>query len=256
MRPKAHTGVWSLLFLAAFVPGVHLRRDGSSIRPASNSRLPPEALIRRPVLQPCEATPPTGTYTLNNPGGRTCIRATMGVEYVVIENKKTWYFNLDPNRVRTDGSCGEEAAVLALALPGKPASLQFTFRKEKNIFYVTNLTAHLSPQPVCQGCAHKNYSGSTVYEKLFSAADGQSFMCKSENLLLTSSELRIKLVSLQIQAFDVQEGKYGKGVECWADFNKRAIPIIVVAVGVGLILIAALTCLFVKDRRVQGYESL
>ncbi len=61
----------------------------------------------------------------------------------------------------------------------------------------------------------KTYSGLVAHEKLFTAANGQSFKCKSENLLLMSSELQIKLVPLQFQAFTLPKGQYGKGD--WAD---------------------------------------
>ncbi|XP_070688938.1 lysosome-associated membrane glycoprotein 3 [Pempheris klunzingeri] len=250
MMLRGHTGGWALLLLAAIIPGVHLQRN------ASDAELPSEALVYRPVLQPSEAVPPIGTYVLKNLGGKPCIKATMGVEYIVIEKKKSWYFNLDPSRTRTSGYCGKEAAVLSLTLPDNAASLQFTFRKEKNLFYVTKLTAHVSPLPVCKGCANKNYSGLVAHEKLFAAADGLSFTCKSESLLLTSSELQIKLVPLQVQAFTLPKGQYGKEVECWADFNKRVIPIIIGATVVCLILIAVLSFLFIKDRRRQGYDSL
>ncbi|XP_054860852.1 lysosome-associated membrane glycoprotein 3 [Amphiprion ocellaris] len=194
-----HIGGWSVFFLAAFIPGLHLQRHGSSFLPSSDSELSSEAQIYQPVLQPSEKPPSTGTYLLNNRVGKPCIKATMGAEYIITEKKKTWYFNLDPSSVIISGSCGEEAAVLSLLLPDKAAGLQFTFRKENNFFYVTNLTAHLSPQPVCQGCAE---------------------------------------------------------VECWADFNKRLIPTILGATVVGLLLIAALTSLFIRDRRRHGYERL
>ncbi|XP_070764636.1 lysosome-associated membrane glycoprotein 3 [Enoplosus armatus] len=253
MMPRAHTGGWPLFFLAAIIPGLHLQRSGSSVQP--DSELPSEAQIYQPVLQPSAASPPIGTYMLKSLAGKPCIKATMGVEYIVRE-KKTWYFNLDPSRTRTSGYCGKRAALLSLTLPDNAASLQLTFRKEKNLFYVTKLTVHVSPLPVCRGCANKTYSGLVAHDKLFPAADGQSFKCKSEYLLLTSSELRIKLVPLQIQAFTLPRGRYGKEVECWADYNKRVIPIIVGGVVVSLILIAVLTFLFIKDRRQQGYDRI
>lgn len=49
---------------------------------------------------------------------------------------------------------------------------------------------------------------------------------------------------------------YISDVECWADFNKRIIPIIIGAVVVTIILIAVLTYLFIRDRRREGYDSL
>ncbi|XP_044056292.1 lysosome-associated membrane glycoprotein 3 isoform X2 [Siniperca chuatsi] len=255
MKLRGHTVGWSLFFLAAIIPGLHLQRNGSSVQPASDSELPSEAQIYQPVLQPSEAIPPIGTYMLKNLAGKPCIKATMGVEYIVIE-KKTWYFSLDPSRVSTSGYCGKETALLSLTLPDNAASLQVTFRKEKNLFYVTKLTVHVSPLPVCQGCANKTYSGLVAHDKLFTAANGQSFKCKSENLLLMSSELQIKLVPLQMQAFTLPKGQYGKEVECWADYNKRVIPIIVGATVVCLILIAVLTFLFIKDRHRQGYDRI
>ncbi|XP_051803587.1 lysosome-associated membrane glycoprotein 3 [Acanthochromis polyacanthus] len=272
------------------------KRHGSSFLPSADSESSSEAQIYRPVLQPSENPPSTGTYLLNNRVGKPCIKATMGAEYIITDKKKTWYFNLDPSSVNISGNCGKEAAVLSLSLPDKAASLQFTFRKvplfhqhdtymyfcvrfepslwicvgfcvkalENNFFYVTNLTAHLSPQPVCQGCAvstiffqtDQTYSGSMTHKKLFTAADSQSFKCISGNLLLMSTELKIKLVPLQMQAFSVPKGGYGPEVECWADFNKRLIPTILGATVVGLLLIAGLTSLFIRDRRRHGYERL
>ncbi|XP_045904536.1 lysosome-associated membrane glycoprotein 3 isoform X2 [Micropterus dolomieu] len=256
MMLRGPTGEWFLFFLAAIIPGLHLQRNGSSIQPASNSEPPSKAQIYQPVFQPSEAIPPIGTYMLKNAVGNPCIKATMGVEYIVIEKKKSWYFNLDPSRVSISGYCSKETAVLSLTLPANAASLQLFFKKENNLFYVTKLTAHVSPLPVCQGCANKTYSGLVDHEKLFTAANGQSFNCKSENLLLMSPALRIKLVPLQMQAFTLPKGQYGKEVECWADYNKRVIPIVIGATVVCLILIAVLTFLFIKDRRRQGYDRI
>ncbi|KAF3835431.1 hypothetical protein F7725_027989 [Dissostichus mawsoni] len=104
----------------------------------------------------------------------------------------------------------------------------------------------------------KTYSGVLTNEKLFAAADGQSFKCKSENLLLTSPELRIRLVPLQIQAFTLLKGHYGKGEWRWSVglTLPRVIPIILGATVVGLFLIAVTTCLFIRDRHREGYDRL
>nr|XP_046247337.1 lysosome-associated membrane glycoprotein 3 [Scatophagus argus] len=254
MTLSGHLSGWSLFLLAAVIPGVHLQRNDSSVQP--DSELTSRVQIYRPILQPSESVPPIGTYMLKTIAGKPCIKATMGVVYIIKEKEKTWYFSLDPSRVRTTGYCGKQVAVLCLTLPANAASLQFAFRKEKKSFFVTKLIAHMSPQPVCRGCENKTYSGLLDHDKLFKAAEGQSFTCKSESLFLMSSELRIKLVPLKMQAFTLPKGQYGKEVECWADFNKRLIPIIIGAVVVGLLLIAGLSYLLVRERRTQGYDRL
>ncbi|CAG5863283.1 lysosome-associated membrane glycoprotein 3 [Menidia menidia] len=253
---SGHRSRWSLFLLAAFFQGVHLQKNDGSVHFVSAPEKPSESQIYRPVLQPSEAIPTPGTYMLKSLLGTPCIKATMGAEYIVIEKKKTWYFSLDPSRVRISGYCVKDVAVLSLTMPNNAASLQFTFKREKKHFYVTRLTAHLIPHPVCKGCLNKTYSGLLDHEKLFKTANGKSFKCQSEHLLLASSELRIKLYPLQMQAFSVPKGQYGKEVECWADFNKRTIPIIIGAVVVGIILIIVLSFLFIRDRRTRGYERL
>lgn len=145
----------------------------------------------------------------------------------------------------------------------------------------------------------KTYAGLLDHEKLFRTENGKSFKCKSDNLLLMSSQLQVKLVPMQMQAFTLPKGQFGKGdcsewrklpetcliftnvllkhqlhilfwllkhfsfpfprvseVECWADYNKRVIPIIIGAVVVCLLIIAVLTFLFVRDRRREGYDTL
>uniref|UniRef100_A0A669ENK0 Uncharacterized protein n=1 Tax=Oreochromis niloticus TaxID=8128 RepID=A0A669ENK0_ORENI len=248
---KAHRGGWCLFFLAAVIPGVHFQSTNGSIQPALDSELHAKGRIYRPVLQPSEATPQIGKYVRKDPQGKPCIRISMGAEFLVTENKKTWYFDLDPSRVEVTGYCGKEEAVLSLTLPDNGASLQFKFKKEKNVFYVIEMNAHLSPMPV-----YKTYKGVLAHEKLFKTANGRSFTCKSENLLLMSSELKIKLVPVKMQAFDLSHGQYGKEVECWADYNKRIIPIVIGAAVVCLILIIVMSFLVVRDRRRDGYERI
>ncbi|XP_029939344.1 lysosome-associated membrane glycoprotein 3 [Salarias fasciatus] len=243
----------SLLLLLVSIPGVLLQRQESSSHPPLR---PAEAQIYQPALQPSESIPPIGTYMLRNQAGEPCVKVTLGVEYIVVEKMKSWYFSMDPTRVGTSGYCTNNLAVLSLMLPHSSAGLQFTFMKEKKTFYVQQLEAHISPQPICEKCANKTYVGLLAQKKLFVTSDGQSFKCASETLLVLSPQLKIKLVPLQMQAFSLPRGAYGTELECWADYNKRVIPIVIGAVVVGLLLIAMLTFLFIKDRRTQDYERL
>lgn len=57
----------------------------------------------------------------------------------------------------------------------------------------------------------KTYTGVLDHEKKFRTKIGKSLKCNSENLLLMSSQLKVKLVPLQMQAFSLPKGQYGKG---------------------------------------------
>ncbi|XP_016418028.1 lysosome-associated membrane glycoprotein 3-like [Sinocyclocheilus rhinocerous] len=211
-------------------------------------------LSQRPVLQPKESIPPEFLYTLRSPQGKVCVRASLGVEYMVRENKKKYYFNVNPSFTQVRGECGSQKSVFSLEFDG--GHLEFTFIKEGDLSYVNTVRGLLRPVPPCKNCQTKTYVGVVNHEKLFKAKNGLSFQCKSQTTLILASYFRVKLVPLQIQAFDLANEAFGKEVECWDDYNKRMIPIILGAVAAAVCLIAILTYVLVRERRNQGYEQL
>uniref|UniRef100_A0A8C2L5F9 Lysosome-associated membrane glycoprotein 2-like luminal domain-containing protein n=1 Tax=Cyprinus carpio TaxID=7962 RepID=A0A8C2L5F9_CYPCA len=232
----------------------HLSASADEVPAIINSDLPITNLSKRPVLQPKETAPPQFLRTLMDPQGKVCVRASLGVEYVVRENKKNYYFNMNPSSTRATGFCGNQKAILSLDFDG--GQLEFTFIKEGDLSYVSTIKGLLRPAPPCTNCRNKTYVGVIHYAKLFKAKNGLSFQCKSQMTLILASYFRVKLVPLQIQAFDLANGAFGKEVECWEDYNKRMIPIILGAVAAAVCLIAILTCVLVRERRGQGYEQL
>ncbi|XP_051549626.1 lysosome-associated membrane glycoprotein 3-like [Myxocyprinus asiaticus] len=234
------------------LPVVASADEGPAI--INDARTPIINMSKRPTLQPKESAPSQFTYTLRNPQGKLCVRASLGVEYIVRENKKKYYFNLNPSSTRATGYCGNIRSVLSLDFDG--GNLEFTFIKEGGVSYVKTIKGLLKPAPPCKNCQNKTYVGVVDHEKLFKADNGLSFKCKSDMTLILADYFRVKLVPLQIQAFDLSNGAFGKEVECWADFNKRMIPIILGAVAAAICLIAILTFLLIRERRGQGYEQL
>lgn len=228
--------------------------DEGLVSITSEARPPLTNVSISPVLQPTESIPPQFTCTLRNPQGKVCVRASLGVEYVVRENKKKYYFNINPSLTRATGYCGNTESLLSLDFDG--GNLQFVFKKEGSISYVKTIKGLLKPAPPCKNCKNKTYIGVMDHEKLFKATNGLSFKCKTETTLILADFFRVKLIPLQIQAFDLNNGDFGKEVECWADYNRRMIPIILGAVAAAVCLIAILTYVLVRERRGQGYEQL
>lgn len=254
-----------ILLLAGLVLGTCIVTESSEVV-APVTTLPPPTSVNDvshrgepgnlPVLQPSEAVPITGTFSLKDKLGSLCLKVTMGVEYIVLVKEKPFYYNLEPKSTVTSGYCSTDKAVLSLGFSGNGGSLTFLFQKKGKAFYVTKLNAHLTPEP-CKGCPTKTYPGVVANEELFKAPFGRSFKCNSDNDFVMAKELKLKITSLQLQAFNFpKNGTFGKVVECWADFNKRIIPIIIGAVVLGLLLIAVVSFLIIRDRRRPGYERL
>ncbi len=66
---------------------IQLSATADEVSAIINSDPPITNLSQRPVLQPKEGIPPNFLYTLRNHQGKVCVRASLGVEYVVRENK-------------------------------------------------------------------------------------------------------------------------------------------------------------------------
>ncbi|KAM9461921.1 lysosome-associated membrane glycoprotein 3-like [Clarias gariepinus] len=208
---------------------------------------------RKPRLQPKESKPPVETYTLKK-DDRVCVMASLGVEFVVKEDKKTLYYNMDPKATSVTGFCSDQAANLLLRFDG--GNLEFTFTKSGDQSYVSTLRALLEPEPYCKQCKNKSYPGILDHDKLFKTTKGKSFKCQSKTQLYLSEDLTIKLISLQVQAFDMPSGTFGAETECWQDYMKRIVPIVVGAVIAGIILTAVLVFVLRRERRSQGYEQI
>ncbi|KAK2869307.1 hypothetical protein Q7C36_001178 [Tachysurus vachellii] len=210
-------------------------------------------MSKKPSLQPKESTPLIETYILRK-GDQVCAMARLGVVFVVKEKEKTLYFNIEPKSTRTTGYCTDQKAILSLEFDG--GNLEFTFIKNSNQSYVSTMRALLEPEPFCKQCKGKSYTGILDHEKLFKTTQGKSFKCQSKTSLKMAENLKIKLIPLQIQAFDLPMNNFGKETECWADYTKRIMPIVVGAVVAGIILIAILVFVLKRERRGHGYEQL
>ncbi len=72
---------------------LQLSATGDEVPAIINSDPPIMNLPQKPVLQPKESIPPAFLYTLRNAQGKVCVRASLGVEYVVRENKVSLLFS-------------------------------------------------------------------------------------------------------------------------------------------------------------------
>ncbi|XP_023699981.1 lysosome-associated membrane glycoprotein 3 [Paramormyrops kingsleyae] len=246
--------MWMLLLLGSWSVTLKAPTEAVSETVLVNSTLNQLSSSKKPVLLPKESIPPTGDYSLHDQKGNVCIKALLGAEYIVTQGKTNLYFNLDPKSTMATGFCGDNTALLSLNFDG--GSIEFTFVKKGKMSYVSILRANLTASRNCINCRSETFAGALINMKLFLSENGRSHKCYSEDTLTMANNLNIKIMNMKIQGFQISSGKFGKENECWPDFIKRIVPIILGGTAVGLGLIVVLAWLLARERRAQGYQRI
>ncbi|XP_045395724.1 lysosome-associated membrane glycoprotein 3 isoform X2 [Lemur catta] len=191
----------------------------------------PASTAPGPTLAPQPSSAKTGTYQVLN-GSRLCIKVEMGIELIVQDKQSVFspqrYFNIEPNATQASGNCGSQKSNLLLNFRGGFVNLTFT--KDEKSYYISEVGAYLTvstPEMVYQGL-----KGALV---LFETVVGHSFRCVSEQSLQLSTQLQLKTMNVQLQAFDFEDDHFGNVDECSSDYT-IVLPVIG-AVVVGLFLV-------------------
>ncbi|XP_004834984.1 lysosome-associated membrane glycoprotein 3 isoform X2 [Heterocephalus glaber] len=228
-------------------PGTSTATHNGTQRTASPATTVPGATL---VPQPSSAK--TGTYQVLN-GSRLCIKAEMGIELIVQETKSVFspqrYFNIDPNTTKASGNCGFRKSNLLLSFPG--GSVNLTFTKEENSYYISEVGAYLTvsnPEKAFQGLK----TGMVMFETVV----GHSFKCVSKQSTQLSAQLQLKTMNVQLQAFDFEGDHFGNATECFSDRNRRETPVAVGLSVTGLLVILLMACLVARKRPGRGYEHM
>ncbi|KAJ8418837.1 hypothetical protein AAFF_G00003360 [Aldrovandia affinis] len=227
---------------------------GNQETAASPCVTPPCSQVDSAPLAVRHQKPPApGLYIISDHTA-VCLKAHMGVQYMVTRSKKVSYFNIDPTSTKATGLCGQNTSYLSLNFTG--GHLQFTIHKEENVAYVTTVRASLEMSPACKDCKSDLFTGVISNQTLFQAAAGLCYRCNALTTLQVAEDLSIRIIHLQIQAFEIIDGQFGLEEECWPDYYRRVVPMVLGAVAVGIWLIVILAFLLIRDNHPQGYERL
>ncbi|XP_051006647.1 lysosome-associated membrane glycoprotein 3 [Acomys russatus] len=192
-------------------------------------------IVPRPTLATQILLAKTGTYEVLN-GSRLCIKAEMGIELIVqekdLESATQRHFNIDPSLTHASGKCGFQKSSLFLNFQG--GSVNVTFTKEENSYYISEVGAYLTISNT-----EKTYQGMKNTMVMFETVVGHSFKCVSEQTIHLSSQLQIKTMNIHLQAFDFEGDFFGNVDECLSDYTivlpvVGAIVVILCVVGLGV----------------------
>ncbi|XP_012996202.1 lysosome-associated membrane glycoprotein 3 isoform X2 [Cavia porcellus] len=210
----------------------------------------PATTVPGATLAPQPSSAKTGTYQVLN-GSRICIKAEMGIQLIIQETKSVFsprrYFNIDPNATKASGSCGFRKSNLLLNFPS--GSVNFTFTKEENSYYISEIGANLTVSN-----PERDFQGLKSAMVMFETLAGHSFKCVSEQSILLSAQLQLKTMNVQLQAFDWEGDHFGNVDECSSDYTV-VLPVIGVIL-VALCLLGLCVCVTRLRRRSAGYQRI
>ncbi|XP_069831219.1 lysosome-associated membrane glycoprotein 3 isoform X2 [Dendropsophus ebraccatus] len=200
------------------------------------------------TLPPRPSPPEIGNYTVKN-GKGVCIIADMGLEIQIQNSSKgkpdKIYFNIEPKQTKANGECGDSKSNLLLQFP--EGSINFVFVKEGKIYYIEEVSVQFK-------LASDRWNSTSGKLKLLSTDVGYFVTCKRTPTVQLGDNMQLILAEVKLQAFDIQDGKFGKEETCSYDRNTVAVAIAIVVV---VIIVVAIVLYFIwHRRRSTGYERL
>lgn len=232
-------------------PGPLTHAPGTSSGSHNVTQTTPHATkVPGPTLAPQPSPPKTGIYQVLN-GSRLCIKAEMGIQLIVQEKESVFspqrYFNIDPNTTQASGNCDSRKSNLLLNF--KHGSVNLTFTKEENSYYISEVEAYLTISN-----PEKSYKGMKSAMVMFETVVGHSFKCVSEQSIQLSPQLQLKTMNVQLQAFDFEGDHFGNVDECSSDYT-IVLPVIG-AIVVGLCLVGIGVYTIRLRRQSSGYQRI
>ncbi|XP_053563739.1 lysosome-associated membrane glycoprotein 1 [Bombina bombina] len=218
----------------------------------------PTATPVTPTSTPVTPSPPAvGNYTVNGTSGY-CLLANMGLQlnisYVKKDGKEGLYvFNIDPKNVTVHGGCTNTSANLSLSSDSVYILFSFAKNASTNKSYLQNVEMNTTMPLDSKDPVFKADNNTLMY---LQTTSHKSYRCKSMQTLLITSNFSINTNNLQVQAFDIDENKFGSAVECVNDDNGMLVPIVVGAALAGLVLIVLIAYLIGRKRSHAGYQTI
>uniref|UniRef100_A0A8C9KFK1 Lysosome-associated membrane glycoprotein 3 n=1 Tax=Panthera tigris altaica TaxID=74533 RepID=A0A8C9KFK1_PANTA len=210
----------------------------------------PATMAPGPTLAPQPSSAKTGIYQVLN-GSRLCIKAEMGIELTVQDTESVFstqrYFNIDPNATESSGNCGSRKSNLLLNFHGGFVNLTFT--KDEKSYYISEVRAYLTVSN-----PEKIYQGMKSAMVMFETVVGHSFKCVSEQSIQLSTQLQLKTMNVQFQAFDFEDDQFGNVDECSSDYT-IVLPVIG-AIVLGLCAVGLIVYGIRLRRESSGYQRI
>ncbi|KAG9492260.1 hypothetical protein GDO78_000660 [Eleutherodactylus coqui] len=241
--------------LEAYLNGNNYSKDVDVCKEDVTPTVTPTVAPTTPPVNP--KTPDTGNYRVNGTSGAACILAKMGLQLNITYKKKdgkeaSFRFNIDPKLVTVSGSCSNTSALLRLSSDNLALLFTFTLNTTANKFYLGRVSLNTS----VPDAAEPNFVVESGSLSFLETATHKSYKCNTKETLKITDKFSMDTYNLHVQAFDVEENKFGPAVECADDQNGMLVPIVVGAALAGLVLIVLIAYLIGRKRSHAGYQTI
>ncbi|XP_067898434.1 lysosome-associated membrane glycoprotein 3-like isoform X2 [Heterodontus francisci] len=202
-----------------------------------------------PTLSPNFSMPETGQYNVSIKN-TMCIKAAIGLQFIVKQKANDLYFNIPPAKTVASGKCGNTTSWIRLKF--NSGFVNFTFVQDGKQYYISEISVALQSMTNLD----KSYHGRVTNMQLFKTTLGHSYTCKRQQVVAFSTDsLQLLTVNTQLQAFGIPGGKFGQEEECFS--NYRYIVPIIFGVGLFLLIICTIIVYLVcRHRRIAGYQRI
>ncbi|CAH2247818.1 lysosome-associated membrane glyco 3 isoform X2 [Pelobates cultripes] len=212
---------------------------------AANTTTAHHTTLPTPTLAPHSSQPASGNYTVKDEKV-TCIKASMGLELQLYNSSRIeGYFDIVPETTKATGKCETDAANLNITFA--EGFINFGFVRDKSGYYIKEVD-------VVFKLSSQTWRANSTNEKLLYTDKGYAVKCKNTPTIKFKNDLNLVMAEVKLQAFDLNNGEFGKVTSCSYDRN-----IIGIAVGVTvlvIIIIILIIYLIWHKKKSSGYERI
>ncbi|XP_063298794.1 lysosome-associated membrane glycoprotein 3 isoform X2 [Pelobates fuscus] len=212
---------------------------------ALNTTTAHHTTLPTPTLAPHSSKPASGNYTVKDEKV-TCIKASMGLELQLYNSSRIeGYFDIVPETTKATGNCGTDAANLNITFA--EGFINFGFVQDKSGYYIKEVD-------VVFKLSSQTWRANSTNEKLLYTDKGYAVKCKNTPTIKFKNDLNLVMAEVKLQAFDLNNGEFGKVTTCSYDRN-----IIGIAVGVTvlvIVIIIVIIYLIWHKKKSSGYERI
>nr|DBA33152.1 TPA: hypothetical protein GDO54_000880 [Pyxicephalus adspersus] len=227
--------------------------------PCSEDFTPTTAPTPAPTTAPVKPTPEVGEYRVNGTSGAACLLAKMGLKlnftYSTKDGKVSFYeYNIIPKNITFHGHCTNNSAALTLSSSVDQVEILFNFTLNTTVSQVYLSQVHVIA--TIPDAKDPKFEGDNASLSYMQTTAHKSFKCNTKQTFQITSNFSIDTYNLQLQAFDIEDNKFGPAVECAEDQNGMLVPIVVGAALAGLVLIVLIAYLIGRKRSHAGYQTI